>query len=39
MWPGPRPTSTPSFILIHPTIWPQHNNVTDRQTDGQRPTA
>jgi len=25
----------PSFILIHPTIWPQYTNVTDRigQTD------
>jgi len=21
--PGPRPTSVPSFILIHPTTWPQ----------------
>ena len=20
---GPRPTSTPSGILIHPTVWPQ----------------
>ena len=23
----------PSFILIHPTVWPQCTNVTDRQTD------
>jgi len=25
----------PSFILIHPTVWPQYTNVTDRtgQTD------
>ena len=23
MWPGPRPTSLPSGILIHPTDWPQ----------------
>jgi len=23
MWPGPRPTSVPSDILIHPTVWPQ----------------
>jgi len=23
MWPGPRPTSLPSGILIHPTVWPQ----------------
>ena len=35
MWPGPRPSSMPSFILIHPTVWPQYTNVTDRQT-GQR---
>jgi len=20
----------PSFILIHPTVWPQYTNVTDR---------
>ena len=31
MWPVPRPTSMPSFILIHPTVWPQYTNVTDRQ--------
>jgi len=30
IWPGPRPTSVPSFILIHPTVWPQYTNVTDR---------
>jgi len=37
MWPGPRPTCTPSFILIRQTVWPQHayTNVTDRQ-DRQR---
>jgi len=23
MWPGSRPTSLPSGILIHPTVWPQ----------------
>jgi len=25
----------PSFILIHPAVWPQYTNVTDRtgQTD------
>jgi len=23
MWPGPRPTSVPSGILIHPAVWPQ----------------
>ena len=34
MWPGPRPTCMPSFILIHPTVWPQYTN-TDR-TDRQR---
>jgi len=21
-----------SFILIHPTVWPQYTNITDRQT-------
>jgi len=26
----------PSFILVHPTVWPQYTNVTDRQTDRQR---
>ena len=41
MWPGPRPTCMPSFILIHPTVWPQYNTPTsqtgqDRQTDRQR---
>jgi len=25
----------PSFILIHPTVWPQYTNVADRQTDRQ----
>ena len=30
MWPEPRLTSIPSGILIHPTVWPQYNNVTDR---------
>jgi len=33
MSPGPRPTSIPSGILIHSTVWPQYTNVTDRQTD------
>jgi len=23
----------PSFILIHPIVWQQYTNVTDRQTD------
>jgi len=38
MWPGPRPTCMPSFILIRPTVWPQYTNVTDKQTGqtGQR---
>ena len=22
MWPGPKPTSLPSAILIHPAVWP-----------------
>ena len=30
-WSGPRPISIPSGILIHPTVWPQYTNVTDRQ--------
>ena len=30
MSPGPRPTSVPSSILIHPTVWPQYIKVTDR---------
>ena len=38
LWPGPRPTCMPSFILMRPTVWPQCANVTDRQTGqtGQR---
>ena len=31
MWLRPRPISMPSFILIHPTVWLQYTNVTDRQ--------
>jgi len=31
MWPGTRPTSMPSGMLIHPAVWPQYTNVTDRQ--------
>jgi len=36
--PGPRPTSVPSGILIHPVVWPQYTNVTDSQDSqtGQR---
>jgi len=26
---GPRPTSVPSGILIHETVWPQYTRVTD----------
>ena len=26
------PQSVPSFILVHPTVWPQYTNITDRQT-------
>jgi len=33
MWPGTRPTCTPSFILIRPTVCPQCTNVTDREKD------
>jgi len=29
---GPRPTSVPSGIFIHPTVWPQYTNITKRQT-------
>ena len=38
MWPGPRPTCMPSFILIHINVWPQYTNVTDR-TDRQDSTG
>ena len=34
VWPGLWPTCKPSFILIHPTVWPQYTNITDR-TDRQ----
>jgi len=36
MWPGARPTSIPSGVLIRRTIWPQYTNVTDRQTGQDR---
>jgi len=29
----------PSFILIHPTAWPQYTNVTDRQDVQDRQTG
>jgi len=31
MWVEPKPTCMASFILIHPTVWLQYTNVTDRQ--------
>jgi len=34
MLPGAMPTFVPSGILIHPTVWPQYTNVTDRQENG-----
>jgi len=34
MWSGPRPTSVSSVIVIHPTVWHQYTNVTDRQDIG-----
>jgi len=30
---GPRPSSVPSGILIHTTVWPQYTNMTSKQTD------
>jgi len=40
MWPGSRSTSVPSGILIHPSIWPQYTDNTDRQrSDSIRRTA
>jgi len=35
MWFEPRPTTIPNGILIHPTVWPEYTNVTQRQTDRQ----
>jgi len=34
MSPGPRPTSVPSGIVIHPTAWSHYTNVRDRQDNG-----
>ena len=31
---GPMSTSAPSGFLIHPTVWSQYTNVTDRQDNG-----
>ena len=39
MWPGPRPTSMPSGILIHPSVWPQYTNVTDRTGQTEQTTS
>jgi len=39
VWRGPRPTFTPSFILIHLTVWPQYTNVTDREDRRDRTAA
>ena len=39
MWPGQRPTSMPSFILIHPTVWPQYTNVIERTDRTDRKTV
>jgi len=36
LWPGPRPTSISSGILIHPTVWPQYTNVTIQTDNGPR---
>ena len=36
MWPGPRPTCMPSFILIRQTVWPKYTNVVTDRTDRQR---
>ena len=33
---GRRPNSISSGILIHPTVWPQYTNITDRQTGQDR---
>ena len=32
--PGPRPTTIPSGVVIHPAVWPQYTNVTDRTDNG-----
>ena len=38
MSPWPRPTSVPSGILIHPTVWPQYTNVKTGFTNGRPKT-
>jgi len=35
VWPGPRPTCMPSFVLIRPTVWPQYTNVTQTSQTAQ----
>jgi len=32
MWSGQRSIFVPSGILIHPAVWPEYTDVTDRQT-------
>ena len=40
MSPGPRPTTVQNGILIHPTVWPQYTNATDKQDrQGNGPVA
>jgi len=39
VWPGPRPTLVPSFIMIRPTICPQYTNVADRTDRRDRTTV
>jgi len=36
MWPGLRHTSITSGILIHPTVWPQHQRYRQTGQDRQR---
>jgi len=36
---GLRRTSVPGGILIHPTVWPEYTNVTDRQDRQDRTTV
>jgi len=35
MWPGPRPTCMPSFILIRLIVWLQYTDVTETDRTGQ----
>jgi len=39
VWPGPKHTSIPSFILIYPTVWPQYTNITEKQRGQDRTTV